>query len=122
LAHTRHARLRGWLLSLPAGIGFATLRAILKLWLGFPLNRSGVYSAGNGPAMRVAVIGAFFRRSETTGSLYRRLDPHHPYRSQGADRRRNRYCRTGGLDRPRFVDRAPAAGTVPRPAPRLWPE
>lgn len=53
-------RLRGWLLALPAGIGFATLRAIGKLWLGFPPNRSGVYSAGNGPAMRVAVIGAFF--------------------------------------------------------------
>ncbi len=52
--------LRGWLLSLPAGIGFATLRAIGKLWLGFPPKYSGVYSAGNGPAMRVAVIGAFF--------------------------------------------------------------
>ncbi|MFO1372909.1 MAG: ADP-ribosylglycohydrolase family protein [Candidatus Competibacteraceae bacterium] len=51
--------LRGWLLSLPAGIGFATLRAILKLWLSFPPQRSGVYSAGNGPAMRVAIIGAF---------------------------------------------------------------
>ena len=52
--------LRGWLLALPAGIGFATLRAICKLWLGFPPNRSGVYSAGNGPAMRVALIGAIF--------------------------------------------------------------
>lgn len=28
-------RFRFWLLSLVAGIGFATLRAILKLWLGF---------------------------------------------------------------------------------------
>jgi len=51
-------RLRGWLLGLPAGIGFATLRALLKLWLGFPPTRSGVYSAGNGPAMRAAVLGA----------------------------------------------------------------
>lgn len=51
-------RLRFWLLGLPAGIGFATLRAILKLWMGFPPARSGVYSAGNGPAMRVALIGA----------------------------------------------------------------
>lgn len=50
--------LRWWLLGLPAGIGFATLRAILKLWIGFPPLRSGVYSAGNGPAMRVAVLGA----------------------------------------------------------------
>ncbi|PTX96107.1 hypothetical protein DB345_09930 [Spartobacteria bacterium LR76] len=53
-------RLRFWLLCLPAGIGLATLRAILKLWLGFPPSRSGVFSAGNGPAMRSAVIGVFF--------------------------------------------------------------
>ncbi|UCH35214.1 MAG: ADP-ribosylglycohydrolase family protein [Armatimonadota bacterium] len=50
-------RLRFWLLGLPAGIGFGTLRAILKLWLGFPPHRSGVHSAGNGPAMRSAIIG-----------------------------------------------------------------
>jgi ADP-ribosylglycohydrolase len=53
-------KLRIWLLGLPAGIGLATLRAILKLWLGFPASRSGVYSAGNGPAMRSAIIGAYF--------------------------------------------------------------
>lgn len=51
--------LRGWLLSLPAGVGFATLRAILRLWLGVPPDRSGVASAGNGPAMRAAPLGAF---------------------------------------------------------------
>ncbi len=50
-------RLRFWLLGMPAGIGLATLRAILKLWLGFPPGYSGVYSAGNGPAMRVALVG-----------------------------------------------------------------
>ena len=50
-------RLRFWLLGLPVAIGFATLRAILKLWLGFPPDRSGVRSAGNAPAMRSAVIG-----------------------------------------------------------------
>jgi ADP-ribosylglycohydrolase len=49
--------LRLWLLSLPAGIGRATLRAIVKLWLGFPPTRSGVWSAGNGPAMRAAILG-----------------------------------------------------------------
>jgi ADP-ribosylglycohydrolase len=49
--------LRFWLLGLPAGIGFATLRACLKLWLGFPAHRSGVWSAGNGPAMRSALLG-----------------------------------------------------------------
>ena len=52
--------LRGWLLSLPAGIGMATGRAIIKLWLGFPPHKSGVFSGGNGAAMRVAPIGAFF--------------------------------------------------------------
>jgi hypothetical protein len=53
-------KLRLWLLGIPAGIGFATLRAILKLWLGFPPARSGVHSAGNGPAMLSAIIGAYF--------------------------------------------------------------
>ncbi len=51
-------RFRGWLLGLPVGIGWATLRAILKLWLGWPPERSGVASAGNGPAMRAPVLGA----------------------------------------------------------------
>src|SRR6516165_7795246 len=49
--------LRWWFLGLPAGIGRATLRACLKLWLGFPPRRSGVWSAGNGPAMRSALLG-----------------------------------------------------------------
>ena len=62
--------LRAWLWSLPAGIGFATLRAIVKLWLGFPPQYSGVYSAGNGPAMRVAVIGAFFAHDPQRRSAY----------------------------------------------------
>lgn len=53
-------RLRFWLLGLPAGIGLATLRAILKLWIGFPARYSGVYSAGNGPAMRAAVLGVCY--------------------------------------------------------------
>ncbi len=53
-------RSRFWLLGLPAGIGYATLRAILKLWLGFPSSRSGVLSAGNGPAMRSAIIGVCY--------------------------------------------------------------
>ena len=53
-------KLRWWLLCAPAGIGFATLRALLKLWVGFPTSRSGVFSAGNGPAMRSAIIGTYF--------------------------------------------------------------
>lgn len=53
-------KLRLWVLCLPAGVGFATLRACFKLWLGFGPKRSGVFSAGNGPAMRSALLGAFF--------------------------------------------------------------
>lgn len=53
-------RLRWWLLGMPAGIGRATLRACVKLWLGFPPSRSGVYSAGNGAAMRIALVGGYF--------------------------------------------------------------
>jgi ADP-ribosylglycohydrolase len=53
-------KLRWWLLGVPAGVGLATLRAILRLWIGIPPDRSGVRSAGNGPAMRAAIIGAHF--------------------------------------------------------------
>ena len=51
-------RLCWWLAGLPAGIGLATLKATLKLWIGFSPSRSGVFSAGNGPAMRSAILGA----------------------------------------------------------------
>src|SRR5690348_11952261 len=50
-------QMRWWLLGLPAGTGKATLQACLKLWLGVGPERSGVFSAGNGPAMRSAIIG-----------------------------------------------------------------
>lgn len=49
--------LKRWLLTLPIGIGSATLRASIKLLLGFGVRRSGVHSAGNGPAMRSALLG-----------------------------------------------------------------
>ena len=49
-----------WLLTLPAGVGLATARSCLRLWLGFPPGRSGVWSAGNGPCMRSPLIGALF--------------------------------------------------------------
>ena len=45
-----------------AGVGFATARACVRLWLGVPPERSGVNSAGNGPAMRSAILGAVFAR------------------------------------------------------------
>ena len=53
-------RLRWWLASVPAGIGLATARSLVKLWLGFKPANSGVFSAGNGPLMRAPVIGVWF--------------------------------------------------------------
>jgi ADP-ribosyl-[dinitrogen reductase] hydrolase len=50
-------RLRWWLLGLPAGCGKATGLGLLRSWCGLPPERSGVHSAGNGPAMRSAIIG-----------------------------------------------------------------
>jgi len=52
--------LRWWFAGLPAGIGMATARSIIKLWLGFPARYSGVFSAGNGPAMRSSLLGIVF--------------------------------------------------------------
>jgi ADP-ribosyl-[dinitrogen reductase] hydrolase len=49
--------LRWWLLTLPPGIGLATARAIINLWIGFSPTASGVFSAGNGPAMRSPILG-----------------------------------------------------------------
>lgn len=57
-------RFRFWLWGLPGGIGFATLRAIIKLWLGFSPDKSGIFSAGNGPAIRAAILGVVIRDSE----------------------------------------------------------
>ena len=51
-------RLRWWIAGLPAGTGRATMRACIKLWLGKSYERSGVFSAGNGPAMRAPIVGA----------------------------------------------------------------
>jgi ADP-ribosylglycohydrolase len=57
-------RLRWWLAGAPAGIGLATLRSILKLWLFVPRGWRGVDSAGNGPAMRSALLGVCFADDE----------------------------------------------------------
>lgn len=65
-------RLRFWLLSAPPGLGFATLRATIKLCLGFPPRRSGVFSAGNGPAMRAALLGVYLGHDPPRLSAYLR--------------------------------------------------
>ncbi len=51
-------RLQFWLSTLPPGVGLATLRSIIKQMLGF--HNTGIFSAGNGPAMRAAILGALF--------------------------------------------------------------
>jgi len=48
--------LRKWVLLGPAGIGLGTLKAVLKSFIFGP-DRSGVGSAGNGPAMRAGILG-----------------------------------------------------------------
>lgn len=53
-------KFRGWFAGLPGGVGLATAKACLKLWFGFPANKAAVASAGSGPAMRSAIIGAYF--------------------------------------------------------------
>jgi ADP-ribosyl-[dinitrogen reductase] hydrolase len=53
-------RLRWWLLGCPAGIGKGTLKAIIRLWQKVPPDRSGVDSAGNGAAMRSAILGVCY--------------------------------------------------------------
>ena len=79
-------KLRWWLLGVPAGVGLATLRAILRLWAGMPCDRSGVRSAGNGPAMRAAVIGAFYHADEARLRAYIRASTRLTHTDPRADR------------------------------------
>ncbi|MCM2371420.1 ADP-ribosylglycohydrolase family protein [Aporhodopirellula aestuarii] len=62
-------RLRWWILAFPAGVGKATALSGFRLWLGAKLptpsathgsltDTCGVFSAGNGPAMRATIFGA----------------------------------------------------------------
>ena len=52
------ARLLGWFCRLPWGVGLATVRSCFRIALG--RSPSGVMSAGNGAAMRAAIVGVFF--------------------------------------------------------------
>src|SRR6476469_3480229 len=53
-------KFRWWFVALPGGVGLATAKACLRLWMGFPADKAAVRSAGSGPAMRSAIIGACF--------------------------------------------------------------
>lgn len=56
--------LKTWFLAFPPGIGAATVKACLKLLAGASAKRSGVYSAGNGPAMRAPILGVVVQNKE----------------------------------------------------------
>ena len=51
------SKLKLWTLALPLGVGKASLISGIKLLFGFSHKKSGIFSAGNGPAMRVSVLG-----------------------------------------------------------------
>jgi ADP-ribosyl-[dinitrogen reductase] hydrolase len=75
-------RLRWWFLAGPPGIGLATLKACVRLWLGWPSDRSGVRSAGNGPAMRAAILfAAVGCLPEPDGHEYLYSEPFRPWSS-----------------------------------------
>ncbi len=79
------SQLRRWLLMLPAGTGLATAKATIKLLVGVPPDRSGVFSAGNGPAMRSPILGAaiddldLLRRLVRTSTRITHSDPKAEY-------------------------------------------
>jgi ADP-ribosylglycohydrolase len=62
-------KLRWWLLALPAAVGWGTLRAIARSWIGFSPRRSGVQSAGNGAVMRAPIIGAWVEDLDRMGAF-----------------------------------------------------
>jgi len=62
----------GWFCRLPWGVGRATIRSCVRIGLG--MSPSGVRSAGNGAAMRAAIVGAFLHdRPEHRGTFGRAL-------------------------------------------------
>lgn len=103
-------RLRYWLLGLPAGVGLATLRATLKLWLGVPPVRSGVFSAGNGPAMRSAVLGAaiedrdLLRKLVQASTRITHTDPKAEYGALSVALAANMACKGIPVESGQFVD------------------
>ena len=58
--HELSKQLKYWLLTCPIGLGRATLLSCLKLLMGWHHSKSGIFSAGNGAAVRALIIGAFY--------------------------------------------------------------
>lgn len=102
-------RLRLWLVSLPAGTGWATLRACGKLWLGVSPNRSGVFSAGNGPSMRSPILGAAIgdhqrlQRFVRASTRLTHVDPKAEYGAFAVALAANLACRDAPVDGRDFV-------------------
>ena len=75
-----------WLCRLPWGVGRATIQAGIKIGLG--ISPSGVMSAGNGAAMRAAIIGGFFsddpERRRTFGIALAEVTHRDPRAVEGA--------------------------------------
>lgn len=107
--HSLAWRFRLWLLALPAGVGMATARAILRLWVGFSPEHSGVFSAGNGPAMRAAILGTVLDDPQALGDWVRastritHTDPKAEYGALAVALAAQQGCRDQGLDPDRFV-------------------
>ena len=57
-------QLRSWFLCLPPATGFATAKACFKSLIGIPSTRIAANSAGNGTAMRAAVIGCTIKNTD----------------------------------------------------------
>ena len=54
--------LQKWFLAIPISMGFATMKSLFK---SFFIKKSGVFSAGNAPAMRSAILGVIFGNSNS---------------------------------------------------------
>ena len=81
-------QLKLWMLMLPSGAGLATAKGCCRLLVGLPPERSGVFSAGNGPAMRSALIGLSYghdlRNMRTLVRASTRMTHTDPKAEQGA--------------------------------------
>ena len=74
--------LLGWFCRLPFGVGLGTVRACTRIALG--ISPSGVMSAGNGAAMRAAIVGAFFHDRPEQRHAFGRLLAEVTHRDQRA--------------------------------------
>jgi len=75
-------------LTIPPGVGLATVKASLKLLAGVKAAKSGVNSAGNGAAMRAPVIGCLLADDPEKRAAFvvalSRVTHTHPLAIQGA--------------------------------------